>query len=85
MMDSIRREFREHPRADVDVRFVVSRGANIYLSPLVLALAIVRIIYLHVSRGVDVIHINLSANASAYRKFVVAAVASALRLSLIHI
>lgn len=86
MMDSIRREFREHPRADVDVRFVVSRGANIYLSPLVLALAIVRIIYLHVSRGVDVIHINLSANASAYRKFVVAAVASALRIPyIIHL
>lgn len=80
MMDSIRYEFREDPRADVDLRFVVSRGANIYLSPVVLAWALLRIIYLQASQGIDVIHINLSANASAYRKFIVAAVASALRI-----
>ena len=80
MMDSIRYEFREHPRANVDLRFVASRGPNIYLSPVVLAWALLRIIYLHASQGIDVIHINLSANASAYRKFIVAAVASALRI-----
>ncbi|MBR1192732.1 glycosyltransferase family 4 protein [Bradyrhizobium sp. AUGA SZCCT0160] len=80
MMDSIRYEFREHPRANVDLRFVASRGANIYLSPVVLAWALLRIIYLHALQGIDVIHINLSANASAYRKFIVAAVASALRI-----
>jgi glycosyltransferase involved in cell wall biosynthesis len=80
MMDAIRHEFREHPRVDVDLRFVVSRGDNIYLSPVVLAWALLRIIYLQVWQGIDVIHINLSANASAYRKVVVAAVASALRI-----
>ncbi|CAN7712844.1 glycosyltransferase family 4 protein [Bradyrhizobium sp. LjRoot220] len=80
MMDSIRYEFREHPRAEVDLRFVASRGANIYLSPIVLAWALLRIIYLQASQGIDVIHINLSANMSAYRKFIVAAVASALRI-----
>ena len=80
MMDSIRREFREHPRANVDLRFVVSRGANIYTSPVVLALALLKIIYIHAWRAIDVIHINLSANGSAYRKFAVAAVASALRI-----
>ena len=78
MMDAIRREFREHPRVNVDLQFVVSRGPNIYLSPVVLAWALLRIIYMQTWRGIDVIHINVSANASAYRKFVVAAVASAL-------
>jgi glycosyltransferase involved in cell wall biosynthesis len=80
MMDAIRHEFREHPRVDVDLRFVVSRGDNIYLSPVVLAWALLRIICLQAWQGIDVIHINLSANASAYRKMVVAAVASALRI-----
>ncbi|MBR1197424.1 glycosyltransferase family 4 protein [Bradyrhizobium sp. AUGA SZCCT0158] len=80
MMDSVRYEFREHPRANVDLRFVASRGANIYLSPVVLAWALLRIIFLQASQGIDVIHINLAANASAYRKFIVAAVASALRI-----
>ena len=43
-----------------------------------LAWALLRIIYMQTWQGIDVIHINVSANASAYRKFVVAAVASAL-------
>lgn len=80
MMDAIRSEFRERPRENVDLRFVVSRGANIYTSPLVLAWALLRMIYIQASRGIDVLHINVSANASAYRKIVIAAVASALRI-----
>jgi glycosyltransferase involved in cell wall biosynthesis len=80
MMDAIRHEFRAHPRVNVDLKFVVSRGANIYLSPIVLARAVLRIVFLQVWQGIDVIHINLSANASVYRKVVVAAVASALRI-----
>ena len=80
MMDSVRREFREHPRVNVDLRFVVSRGADIYTSPVVLVLALLKIIYIHAWQAIDVIHINLSANGSAYRKFAVAAVASALRI-----
>lgn len=80
MMDSVRREFREHPRVNVDLRFVVSRGADIYTSPVVLALAVLKIICIHAWQAIDVIHINLSANGSAYRKIVVAAVASALRI-----
>jgi glycosyltransferase involved in cell wall biosynthesis len=78
MMDAIRCEFRERPRVNVDLQFVASRGPNIYLSPVVLAWALLRIIYMQTWQGIDVIHINVSANASAYRKFVVAAVASAL-------
>jgi hypothetical protein len=31
MMDAIRCQFREHPRANVDFQFVISRGANIFL------------------------------------------------------
>jgi glycosyltransferase involved in cell wall biosynthesis len=80
MMDAIRNEFHEHPRANVDLHFVVSRGTNIYLSPVMLGLALLRIIYIQARQGIDVIHINLSANGSAYRKFVIAAVASALRI-----
>jgi glycosyltransferase involved in cell wall biosynthesis len=80
MLDAIRREFREHPRLDVDLEFVVSRGTNIYMSPVVLAWAVLRIIYLRAWQRIDVIHINVSTNASVYRKFVVARVASALRI-----
>ncbi|WOH56079.1 glycosyltransferase family 4 protein [Bradyrhizobium sp. BWC-3-1] len=80
MMDAIRREFREHPRDNVDLQFVISRGANIYLSPVVLAWALLRIVWVQAWRGIDVIHINVAANASAYRKFAVASVASALRI-----
>jgi len=80
MMDAIRHEFREHPRVNVALQFVVSRGANIYVSPIVLAWALLKIVYLQAWHGIDVLHINLAANASAYRKFVVAAVASALRI-----
>lgn len=78
MMDTIRREFREHPRVNVDLQFVVSRGPNIYFSPFVLAWALLRIIYMQTWHGIDIIHINVSANASTYRKVVVAAVASTL-------
>jgi glycosyltransferase involved in cell wall biosynthesis len=86
MMDAVRHELREHPRVNVDLRFVVSRGANIYLSPVVLVWALLKIIYMQAWQTIDVIHINLSANGSAYRKFVVAAVASALRIPyIIHL
>ena len=86
MMDAIRREFREHPRVNVDLQFVISRGANIYLSPVVLAWALFRIIWIRAWHGIDVLHINLAANASAYRKFAVASVASALRIPyIIHL
>jgi glycosyltransferase involved in cell wall biosynthesis len=86
MMDAIRREFREHPRVNVDLQFVTSRGTNIYLSPLVLVWALLRIIWIHAWQGIDVIHINLAANASAYRKFAVASIASALRIPyIIHL
>lgn len=80
MMDAIRDEFRERPRDDVALQFVVSRGANVYASPIVLAWALLRIVYLQAWYGIDVLHINLAANASACRKFIVAAVASALRI-----
>ena len=86
MMDAVRREFREHPRDNVDLQFVMSRGANIYLSPVVLAWALLRIVWMQAWRGIDVIHINVAANASAYRKFAVASVASALRIPyIIHL
>ena len=58
------------------LQFVVSRGANIYASPIALAWALLRIVYLQAWHGIDVLHINLAANASTYRKFIVAAVAS---------
>jgi glycosyltransferase involved in cell wall biosynthesis len=79
-MDAIRHEFRKHPRVNVNLQFVVSRGTNVYVAPFMLILAVLRIIYMRARRSVDVIHINLSANGSAYRKFVVAALASALRI-----
>ncbi|MFK4722746.1 glycosyltransferase involved in cell wall biosynthesis [Bradyrhizobium niftali] len=80
MMDAIRQRFRECPRADVSLQFVVSRGANIYASPIALVWALLRILWLHAWQGIDLIHINLSANASTYRKIAIAAVASLLRI-----
>ncbi|MBR0784916.1 glycosyltransferase family 4 protein [Bradyrhizobium iriomotense] len=80
MMDAIRQRFRECPRADISLRFVVSRGTNIYASPIALVWALLRIVWLHAWQGIDVIHINLSANASAYRKIAVAEVASVLQI-----
>jgi glycosyltransferase involved in cell wall biosynthesis len=80
MMDAVRNEVREHPRVNVDLRFLVSRGASIYFSPIVLTWALLKIVYLRARQAIDVIHINLSANASAYRKIAVAAIASALRI-----
>lgn len=78
MMDAVRHEFREHPRLDINLQFVASRGASIYLSPVVLTWAVIRIIYMAAWQGIDVIHINLSANGSVYRKSVIATAASAL-------
>lgn len=80
MMDEVRNEVREHPRANVDLRFLVSRGGSIYFSPIVLMWALLKIVYLRARQAIDVIHINLSANASAYRKIAVAALASTLRI-----
>ena len=86
MMDAIRQRFRECPRADVSLQFVVSRGPNIWASPIALSWALLRILRLHAWQGIDVIHINLSANASAYRKIEAAAVASFLRIPyIIHL
>jgi glycosyltransferase involved in cell wall biosynthesis len=80
MTDAIREEVRRHSRVDAEFRFVTSRGDNIYWSPLVLAAAIVTIAYLRLMRRIDVLHVNLSANASTYRKLVVCLVAAALRI-----
>jgi hypothetical protein len=53
MMDAIRCQFREHPRANVDLQFVISRGANIFLSPIVLVWALLRIIFMRARQGID--------------------------------
>jgi len=68
MMDAVRREFREHPRDNVDLQFVMSRGANIYLSPVVLAWALLRIVWMQAWRGIDVIHINVAMLGKLLRK-----------------
>jgi hypothetical protein len=53
MMDAIRCQFREYPRANVDFQFLISRGANIFLSPIVLVWALLTIIFMRARQGID--------------------------------
>lgn len=53
MMDATRCQFREYPRANVDFQFVISRGANIFLSPIVLVWALLTNIFMRARQGID--------------------------------
>lgn len=71
VVDMIRSELKAAPLAEVE--FVTSRGKHIFLSPAYTIFVCLRIIFLRISRRLDLVHINLSADASTYRKLVIAA------------
>jgi glycosyltransferase involved in cell wall biosynthesis len=73
LMDELRAILREGNSGNVNVVFSKTRGSgSVALSPLYLTRSIFALIARKISGRVDVVHINLSQDGSAYRKIVVA-------------
>jgi glycosyltransferase involved in cell wall biosynthesis len=81
MMDELRCALQVDRFANIKVCFVTTRGGgSILLSPLFLAQAIVRLVLLRLLGRADVVHINLSAFGSTYRKLILARISRICRL-----
>lgn len=76
MMDSAAAEFAARPRPGCSVTFRPCRGTgSILLAPLVLARFCAEMVARRLAGRLDLVHINLSAAGSTYRKLVVAGLA----------
>ncbi|KRR16785.1 hypothetical protein CQ14_14445 [Bradyrhizobium lablabi] len=81
MMDELRGALRIECFANTKANFITTRGpGSILLSPVFLAVAIVRLVLLRLLGRVDVVHINLSAHGSTYRKLILARISRICRL-----
>lgn len=81
MMDELRCALQVNRFANIKVCFVTTRGpGSILWSPLYLAQAIVRVMLLRLFGRADVVHINLSAFGSTYRKLILARISRICRL-----
>jgi glycosyltransferase involved in cell wall biosynthesis len=81
MMDELRGALQIDRFANIKACFITTRGpGSILLSPLFLAHAIVRLLLLRLLGRVDVVHINLSAFGSTYRKLILARISRICRL-----
>jgi glycosyltransferase involved in cell wall biosynthesis len=81
MMDELRCALQVDRFAKIKVCFVTTRGCgSILLSPLFLTQAIVRLVLLRLLGRADVVHINLSAFGSTYRKLILARISRICRL-----
>jgi glycosyltransferase involved in cell wall biosynthesis len=81
MMDELRRTLQIDRFANTKACFITTRGpASIVWSPFFLAHAIVRLLLLRLLKRVDVVHINLSAHGSTYRKLILARISRICRL-----
>lgn len=81
MMDELRGALRIERFANTKSNFITTRGpGSILFSPAFLALAIVRLLLLRLLGRVDVVHINLSAHGSTYRKLILARISRICRL-----
>jgi len=81
MMDELRGALQIDRFANIEAYFVTTRGpGSILLSPLFLVHAIVRLLLLRLLGRVDVVHINLSAFGSTYRKLILARISRICRL-----
>jgi glycosyltransferase involved in cell wall biosynthesis len=81
MMDELRCALQVDRFANIKVCFVTTRGCgSILLSPLFLTQAIVRLVLLRLLGRADVVHINLSASGSTYRKLILARISRICRL-----
>ncbi|MBU6443690.1 MAG: glycosyltransferase family 4 protein [Alphaproteobacteria bacterium] len=81
LMDELRPLLAKEEASGIHVRFLVSRGSgSIVFSPFHLARAVTIIVRDGLLRRVDVVHINLSQDGSAYRKLIIAWVCRRLKL-----
>lgn len=72
-MDELRIVFEEDAFRDVEVKIVVSRGPrHIAFSPLYLARTLLSLTWGKLLGRIDLVHINLSQDGSAYRKLIIA-------------
>jgi glycosyltransferase involved in cell wall biosynthesis len=81
MMDELRGALQIDRFANIKAYFITTRGpGSILLSPFFLAHAIVCLLLLRLLGRVDVVHINLSAFGSTYRKLILARISRICRL-----
>ncbi len=73
LMAALKRELERQERADVDVRFLPSRGSgSVALSFFYMVAFCFRMLAARIAGRADVVHINLSVYGSTYRKLVIA-------------
>ena len=76
VMATLKGQLECEARADIDARFLPSRGSgSVLLSPLYAAAFCLRMVAARLRNSVDVVHINLASSGSTYRKLVIAACA----------
>jgi glycosyltransferase involved in cell wall biosynthesis len=81
MMDELRGALQIDRFASTKAYFITTRGpGSILFSPVFLAHAILRLLLLRLLGRVDVVHINLSAHGSTYRKLILARISRICRL-----
>lgn len=87
LIDFLRDAIDISPPPDIAVRFAVTRGkGSIVLAPLHLLGTLLLVIALRLTGKVDLVHINISAWGSTYRKMIVSGLSHALGLpTIIHL
>lgn len=81
LMDELRTEFETRPPEGLDVAFATSRGPHaLVLSPFYLLATMLQLAVRKASGRVDLVHINLSQDGSAYRKMAIAGLCRMLNL-----
>jgi glycosyltransferase involved in cell wall biosynthesis len=81
IMGALKQEFERQKIADIDVRFLASRGAgHVGLSIFYMFDFCLQMLAARLAKRVDVVHINLSVSGSTYRKMVIAACARLLSI-----
>jgi len=73
LMDELRADFAARGAGDVHAVFSVTRGpGSLVFAPFYLASSICALVVRKIFRRIDLVHINLSQDGSAYRKIIVA-------------
>ncbi|TIV10499.1 MAG: glycosyltransferase family 4 protein, partial [Mesorhizobium sp.] len=81
IMGALKQEFERQEIADIDVRFLVSRGpGHVGFSIFYMFDFCLRMLAARLAKRADVIHINISVSGSTYRKMVIAACARLLSI-----
>lgn len=81
IMGALKQEFERQEIADIDVRFVASRGpGHVGLSIFYMFGFCLRMLAARLAKRADVVHINISVSGSTYRKMVIAAFARLLSI-----